>query len=90
MEYYLSCYNMIQYYNKMAIGTLEEKKRVHYSDFINFKKTLPNLKEQNAIFEILQTADKEIKHYQNYLGHLQSQKKGLMQHLLTGKTRVKI
>lgn len=90
MEYYLSSYNMVQYYNKMAIGSLEEKKRVHYSDFVNFKKLLPNLIEQNAIVEVLQTADLEIDQHKNHLTQLQSQKKGLMQQLLTGKIRVKV
>ena len=37
MENYLTSYQLIQYYNKMATGSLEEKKRVHYTDFVKFK-----------------------------------------------------
>lgn len=33
-EYYLTSNKMILHYNKMATGSLNEKKRVHYLDFI--------------------------------------------------------
>ena len=48
---------------------------------------LPSMEEQNAIAEILNTANQELKHYQNKLEALKQQKKGLMQQLLTGKVR---
>ena len=51
---------------------------------------LPDIKEQKAIIDILATADKEIKSNELKLIELQSQKKGLMQQLLTGQKRVKI
>ena len=89
-EYYLQSNPMIQYYNKMAIGSLEEKKRVHFSDFIKFKKQLPSYNEQTAIAQVITKADEEINQTQNYLNHLQEQKKGLMQQLLTGQKRVKV
>jgi len=89
-EYYLISNNMIQFYNKMAIGSLEEKKRVHFSDFVKFKKELPTFKEQTAIAQILSKADEEIEQSQQYLETLQLQKKGLMQQLLTGQKRVKL
>ena len=50
----------------------------------------PTIKEQEAIAAVLQTADLQISEQQNKLAALQSQKKGLMQQLLTGKTRVKV
>jgi len=37
----------------MATGSLEEKKRVHYSDFINFKKPFPSKVEQQKIADFL-------------------------------------
>jgi len=89
-EYYLQSNPMIQYYNKMAIGSLEEKKRVHFSDFIKFKKQLPSFKEQTAIAQVLTKTDDGINQTQNYLEQLQKQKKGLMQQLLTGQKRVKV
>lgn len=48
---------------------------------------LPSLEEQNVIAEILNTANQEVKQYQQKLEALKLQKKGLMQQLLTGKVR---
>lgn len=53
----------------------------------NAKFNLPSLEEQNAIAEILNTANQEVKQYQQKLETLKLQKKGLMQQLLTGKVR---
>lgn len=54
------------------------------------KVTLPSVKEQQAIANILTTADKEINLLEEKLEVLKEQKKGLMQQLLTGKVRVKV
>lgn len=51
---------------------------------------LPSLLEQKAIAEVLTTADDEIAIHRKTLDALRLQKRGLMQQLLTGKTRVKI
>lgn len=49
-----------------------------------------NVSEQKAIADILSKADEEIDLLTRKLDLLQSQKKGLMQQLLTGKIRVKL
>ena len=49
---------------------------------------IPSLEEQNSIASILINADKEIDLAKEKLASLQSQKRGLMQQLLTGKKRV--
>lgn len=51
---------------------------------------IPSLPEQKAIAEVLTTADNEIAIHRKTLDALRKQKRGLMQQLLTGKTRVKI
>lgn len=51
---------------------------------------LPPLSEQKAIADILSKADEEIDLLTRKLDLIQSQKKGLMQQLLTGKIRVKV
>lgn len=51
---------------------------------------IPSLSEQKAIADILSKADEEIDLLTRKLDLLQSQKKGLMQQLLTGKIRVKV
>lgn len=50
----------------------------------------PSLPEQKAIAEVLTAADNEIATHRKKLDALRLQKRGLMQQLLTGKTRVKI
>lgn len=59
-------------------------------DINSFKIHLPSIEEQQKIACVLTAADKEIELLKNELGHLQQQKKGLMQVLLTGEVRVKI
>ena len=54
----------------------------------NFKIKLPSFEEQTAIAEILATADRELTLQKEKLAQLQTQKKGLMQVLLTGKKRL--
>lgn len=56
-------------------------------DLLKLKVTIPTLVEQNKIAEILNTANQEVKQYQQKLETLKQQKKGLMQQLLTGKVR---
>lgn len=60
------------------------------SDFFGLQLLLPSLPEQKAIAEVLTTADNEIATHRKKLDALRLQKRGLMQQLLTGKTRVKI
>ena len=50
---------------------------------------VPSIKEQTAIASVLVNADKEIEIQKQKLAAMQVQKKGLMQVLLTGKTRIK-
>ncbi|MBE6343748.1 MAG: restriction endonuclease subunit S [Lentimicrobiaceae bacterium] len=56
----------------------------------NMKFWIPSLTEQKAIAEVLTTADNEIATHRKKLDALRLQKRGLMQQLLTGKTRVKV
>jgi len=49
---------------------------------------MPDIEEQIQIVKIIDTANEELNQYQQKLETLQLQKKGLMQQLLTGKTRV--
>lgn len=51
---------------------------------------MPDVEEQIQIVKLIDTATEELKQYEQKLQTLQLQKKGLMQQLLTGKTRVKI
>lgn len=57
-------------------------------DFLKLEVKIPSVEEQKAIAEVLDTANLELKLYEEKLRLLQEQKKGLLQQLLTGKTRV--
>ena len=61
---------------------------VNSEDFMSLKIPYPNIEEQVAIANVLNDADKEIELANKKLNNLQSQKRGLMQQLLTGKKRV--
>lgn len=87
MDSFLTCGPMITYYNKVSTGSLIEKQRVHFSDFMEFSLALPSIEERKKIAEILTTQDKVIELKEKLLAEKQRQKKYLMQQLLTGKTR---
>ena len=59
-------------------------------DFFSLKISVPDITEQNRIYNILTTANNELNLYQQQLTNLQQQKKGLMQKLLSGEVKVKM
>ena len=61
---------------------------IYYRDYSREKINIPSLSEQTAIAAILATADRELQLQKEKLAQLQTQKKGLMQVLLTGKKRL--
>ena len=63
---------------------------IYQKDLAKIELELPSLSEQKAIAEVLTAADNEIATHYKKLSALRLQKRGLMQQLLTGKTRVKI
>lgn len=62
---------------------------VNTDDFFKLKVPYPQIEEQTAIAQVLQTTDKEIELFKAKLEQQKLQKKGLMQVLLTGKVRIK-
>ena len=88
MDSFLTCGTMITYYNRVSTGSLVEKQRVHFSQFLDFALPLPPVTERAKIAEILTTQDKVIELKEKCLAEKQRQKKYLMQQLLTGKKRL--
>ena len=88
----------LNYYSKQKLfyyqtylssyGVHIEKMTFDFKTFLKIEMTMPSLEEQTAIAEILATADRELQLQKDKLAQLQSQKKGLMQVLLTGKKRL--
>lgn len=59
-------------------------------DLLKLRIFLPNIEEQKQIGKLLDTADIEISTLKNHLQSIKTQKRGLMQKLLTGEIRVKV
>lgn len=81
-------------FNKELVKVANEGGRAHGllnvtpSDFFSMHMSIPTIDEQNAIASVLVNADKQIELANEKLTNLQSQKRGLMQQLLTGKKRI--
>jgi type I restriction enzyme S subunit len=60
MDCFLTCDSMITYYNKVSTGSLIEKQRVHFSDFMEFSIELPPIEERKEIAKILAAQDRVI------------------------------
>lgn len=69
-------------------GLVSDTLNCKYPDFCQVKVRIPTKQEQTAIASVLVKADKEIELAKDKLASLQSQKRGLMQQLLTGKNRI--
>lgn len=82
-------------FNKELVKVANEGGRAHGllnvtpADFFNMHMNIPDIDEQDAVASILVNADKEIELAKEKLANLKSQKRGLMQQLLTGKKRIK-
>jgi len=63
--------------------------KLNKASLSKMKIAYPRLKEQNMIIEILETWDFAIQNLDDLITKKELQKKGLMQQLLTGKTRLK-
>lgn len=71
---------------KIAQGST--RYNISKAEVMKMRITLPSIEEQNVIVYVLAKADKEIEIAEDKLLSLQSQKRGLMQQLLTGKKRI--
>ncbi len=92
--------NFINWYSKTphfyhqtyvsSYGVHIEKMTFDLNSFMSMNMKIPSFIEQKAIVNLLNTIDKEINIQIKKLETIRTQKRGLMQQLLTGKTRVKI
>ncbi len=80
-EVYFRSDEMVRFYDTMAIGSLIEKRRVHFSDFLKFNIRFPSSLEQLRIADCLTSLDTLITAATKKLETLKTHKKGLMQQL---------
>jgi type I restriction enzyme S subunit len=76
--------NIIPYINSGTRSKLNQK------DLRQLPIKLPSSEEQKKISTVLLSCDNEIELFERYVTVLQTQKKGLMQRLLTGESRVSV
>ena len=84
----LKSHHLIYLYKSMMEGSINRRGGLRWDSFSTIKIDLPPLREQKAISAFLKDADKEIELANKKLNNLQSQKRGLMQQLLTGRKRI--
>lgn len=80
-EFYFRSDPMIAFYDNMAIGSLIEKRRVHFSDFLKFDIPFPSIPEQQKIAECLSSVNELMFAQTRKVDALKTHKKGLMQQL---------
>ncbi len=91
IAYKLMSSNQINKFASMVEGTLSERMAVKIKPFLKTKLTLPpTLEEQQAIAQVLTTADQQIDNLKQQISKLKQEKKALMQVLLSGKVRVNV
>lgn len=87
-EYLFKTPRMIYLFWAYSYGLTKDRLRLYFNDFSRIPVTIPNLKEQRKIAQILSTWDKAITTTEQLFVNSQQQKKALMQQLLTGKRRL--
>ncbi|QDU82786.1 EcoKI restriction-modification system protein HsdS [Polystyrenella longa] len=91
-EYFRHFFKSAEFIGRLAVAIIgiRDGKQIAFDDFsfLNFR--FPPVEEQSEIGRVLTLAENEIELLQKKLASLQSQKRGLMQQLLTGKVRVNV
>lgn len=78
---FLTSYVMLREYNRIATGSLIEKKRVHFSEFKEMRICLPSLEEQIKVADFLSAIDQKIDLTSSELKKAKEWKKGLLQQM---------
>ena len=90
--YYKQFFKSTDYINRLnvAVYGIRDGKQISYEDFGRLRIPYPPIKEQDAIAEVLSTADHEIDLLQQDIEQEKQKKKALLQLLLTGIVRVNV
>ena len=86
---YLLNVNNIQLSLKYLITSARQGKSVDFEGLLKEKFSFPDISKQKRITETLNTARREIDLLKQFAEHYRTQKRGIMQKLLTGKWRIK-
>jgi type I restriction enzyme S subunit len=88
-ENYLLTDRILNHYYSIATGSLIEKLRVHFSQFVNIKRLLPSLAEQKKISNFFKNIDDVISAIEIEVVLWEEKKKGVMQKIFSQKVRFK-
>lgn len=88
-RHYFKSANFIKRLSVAVIG-IRDGKQISFQDFCSIKLPFPAVDEQRAIAAFLDEAEGEITLLKKYTEALKTQKRGLMQKLLTGQWRLPI
>ncbi|MBL0128318.1 MAG: restriction endonuclease subunit S [Flavobacteriales bacterium] len=87
--YYLFKTDRYRYIFKNSTNSsVDRRGSLRWNDFKNLWVPLPGREEQDRLAKLFQHMDHQIEYTEEYLTHLTSQKRGLMQVLLTGEKRL--
>ena len=81
---------LINQFRRHSQGLVDDTLNLKFHHFSEIKFTIPPVEEQRVIAQAFAKADAEISALEKLLVAYRTQKKGLMQQLLTGKRRVKV
>ena len=80
-EEYLTSYSMLIHYKLIATGSLIEKQRVHYSQFVRIRRCLPSVGEQKHLSKLFETLNKKIANAESTERQLVGMRVSLLQQL---------
>ena len=78
---YLTSYPMLIHYKLIATGSLIEKQRVHYSQFVNIRRSLPSIEEQKYLSKMFKTLNAKIANAEDMERQLVRMRIALLQQL---------
>jgi len=88
-RHFFKTYIFIEKYLNLAVIGIRDGKQISIPDFMSIKIPVPPLEEQKQIAETLSTIQQEIDLLKHLAEKYKTQKRGLMQKLLTGEWRIK-
>lgn len=80
---------MLLQYKSIATGSLIEKQRVHFSQFVKIKRPIPIYLEQKKIADFFLLLDRKIEKQQDKIEQLELFKKGMLQKIFSQEIRFK-
>ena len=80
-EEYLTSYSMLIHYKLIATGSLIEKQRVHYSQFVRIRRCLPSVEEQKRLSKLFEMLNKKIANAESTERQLVGMRVSLLQQL---------